>query len=145
MKLGIILLVIIIILGVITFWYWHKNISSKEILKLEILGDDLIEIGKEVDYLVKLKNNGKVRLENLEMNLQVPSQTILNKEFNPPTIQKIEALYPGEEKTFSYKMRFLGRENENVVIRVWTSYQFKGLTNRSESETTFTSRIKFLL
>lgn len=138
------LLIVFIVLIAAGWWYWQKNIYSKEILKLDILGEDLIEAGKETEYLVKIKNNGKVRLEDLELNFQPPSHSILNKEVNPDTIQKIEALYPGEEKSYSFKIRVFSRENENVTAQAWLIYRPKNLASRYESKTSLTSRIKFV-
>jgi len=138
------LLIIFIILVIVGFWYWHRNIYSKEILKLEILSEDIIEAVKETEYLVKLKNNGKVRLENLELNFQPPSHSILDEESNPKTIQKLEALYPGEEKSYSFKVRVFGRENENVTAQAWVSYQAKNLKARYDLKTSFTNKIKFI-
>lgn len=138
------LLIVFIVLTIATFWYWHKNIYSKEILKLEILSEEIIEAVKETEYLVKLKNNGKIRLENLVLNFQPPSHSILDEESNPKTIQKLEALYPGEEKSYSFKVRIFGRENENVTARAWVSYQPKNLKRHYDLETSFTNKIKFI-
>lgn len=140
----IFILLIFVGVGITGFWYWQKNIYSKEGLKLEILSQEIVQVGEEVEYLVKLKNNGKVRLENPELIFQAPQQSILKESSNLRITEKIEDIYPGEERTYSFRARLFGKENENLVARVWLSYQPKNLTARYESKTTFTNRIKFV-
>jgi len=153
------LLILFALLGIIGLWYWQSNIYSKEVLKLEIISQEFVESGEEIEYLVKLKNNGKVRLENPELIFQAPDHSILEESSNLRTLptartsntshslritQKIEDIYPGEERTYHFHVRLFGRENESLIAQVWLSYQPKNLKARFESKTTFTSRIKFV-
>ena len=95
--------------GIVGFWNWKSNIYSKETLKLEILGPETIELAKEFEYIIKYKNNGTIRLEEPKLIFEYPSHSILEagKSFR----QEIgagelgDAIYPGEEKTISFKAR----------------------------------------
>lgn len=132
-------------LGAAGFWYWQKNPYSKEILKLEILGPEETEAFQEVEYTVKYKNNGNVRLEEPQLIFEFPEQTLL--EENVPRRQEIESqdigdIYPGEEKTFQFKARLSGKEGDLKVVKAWLSYRPKDLQARYESTTTFTTKIK---
>ena len=60
------------IIGIVGFWYWQRNSYSKDILKLEILGPSETQLAKEVEYNVKYKNNGSVRLEQAKLIFKYP-------------------------------------------------------------------------
>lgn len=137
-------LIIFGILGIIGFWYWQGNIYSKEILKLEILGPEQVKTGEEIEYLVRLKNNGKTRLEEVELIFEFPNQSIPSKAFMLRNAQKIEDIYPGEERTYPFKARLFGKENDIMEANVCLSYRPKNLKAFYQSETIFISQIKFV-
>ncbi len=143
-KIIFYLLVVFIIIFIIGFWYWQKNIYSKEVLKLEILASEEVQAGEEIEYLVKFKNNGKVRLESPELIFQAPERSILEGSQVNRKTQTIEDIYPGEERSYSFKVRLFGKENEIMEVKTWLSYIPKNLKARFESKTTFSTRIKFV-
>lgn len=130
--------------GIAGWWYWQKNQYSKEILKLEILGPEVAQAGDEVEYLVRFKNNGKVRLENSELIFEAPEHSFLQDFDDLRVIKQLEDIYPGQEQIFSFKARVFGKENETLTANAWLSYQPKNLTARYESKTTFSTQIKFV-
>ncbi len=140
------LIIVAVIAGLVGFWRWQENIYSKEILKLEILGQEESDLAEEFEYVVKYKNNGNVRLEEPELIFEYPKYSLPIGE----TSQRITkssadlggAIYPGEEKTFQFKVRLLGKEGEVRVAKAWLSYRPKNLKARYESATTFTTQIK---
>ena len=146
------LIIIAAISGLIGFWNWQRNIYSKETLKLEILGPENIELTKEFEYLVKYKNNGNIRLEEPKLIFEYPSHSILDATLPPPTGKSLrqeigaeilgDAIYPGEEKTISFKARLIGKEGETLTAKALLSYRPKNLKARYESSTTFTTQIK---
>ncbi len=140
----ILILILAALVGIAGVWYWQRNIYSKEVLKLEILSQEFVQAGEEIEYLVKLKNNGKVRLENPELIFQAPEHSVLEGFTDLRVTKKIEDIYPGEERNYSFRARLFGQENESLTARVWLSYQPKNLRARYESKTTFTSKIKFV-
>ena len=115
---------------------------------MEILGPSEITLGENSEYIVKYKNNGNFRLENPELIFEPPphslsdgkilARQILNKE------KLGEAIYPGEEKAFTFSMRLLGKEGEAMTAKAGLSYQPKNLKARYESSTTFTTSIKLV-
>jgi len=147
MKKVIILAVIVLflILGGLGFWYWNKNPYSKEVLKIEILGPAEADFSEEVEYTVKYKNNGNVRLEEPRLIFEFPEHTIVQdafvrrKELGP---EELGDIYPGEEKTYTFKGRVFGKEGELKTAKAFLSYQPKNLSARYESETSFTTKIK---
>jgi len=139
-----IFLFILIILGIISYWYWQKNIFSKEILKLEILGPETISLAEDLEYLVKYKNNGTIRLEETKLIFEYPKQAIIPENKSLWQEIPLQDIYPGEEKTLSFKAKLLGKEGEKLVARAILSYRPKNLKARYESTTSFTTTIKSL-
>lgn len=128
-----------LLITVAGIWYWQRNIYSKEILKLEILGPSEATLAEEVEYIVKYKNNGTTRLENPKLTFEYPQHSLVEetrKEID------LEEIYPGQEKTISFKGRLLGKENQVKKAKAWLSYKPKNLKARYESATTHTTVIK---
>ncbi len=146
MKTFIIFSIIILALGagLVGFWYTQteKNTYSKETLKLEILSSDKIEAGKEIEYTIKYKNNGNIRLEEPILIFEYPEHSFV--ENNKPLRQEVELkdIYPGEERTITFKARLFGNEDDSKNARAWLSYSPKNLKVRYESETSFTTIIE---
>ena len=128
------------------FWNWQRNTYSKEILRLEVLGPSEITLGEEVEYIVRYKNNGNFRLDNPELVFEPPEYAIKDEEIFDRQIlgpdQLGQAIYPKEERNFSFKLRLLGKEGEIKIAKAFLSYQPKDLNARYESESSFSSRIK---
>ncbi len=145
-KFIILLTFLTVTLGLAGLWYYQNNTYSKEVLKLEILGPTEASLGEEVEYIVKYKNNGDVRLENPKLIFEYPDYSIL--ESGESIRQEIgkeelgEAIYPGEEKTISFKCRLLGKEEEPRIAKATMNYQPKNLNAWYDSKTTFTTIIK---
>lgn len=145
-KFILFLILLTIFLGVIGFWNFQKNSYSKEILRLEIIGPVEAELGEEVEYIVKYKNNGDVRLENPKLVFEYPSYSILSSGQLPR--QEIgeeklgNAIYPAEENIIRFKCRLLGKEGDAKEAKVSMSYQPKNLNAWYESDTTLTTIIK---
>jgi len=140
-KFLIFLIFITLILGGAGFWYYQKNIYSKEILKLEISGPSEAKLAEEVEYFVKYKNNGNVRLEEAKLFFEYPKYA-LTPENKSREEKQLEDIYPGEERTLSFKIRLIGKEGEMKSVRATLRYRPKNLSAFYESETTFTTQIK---
>ena len=154
-KIIFLFLILIFVLGVTGFWYYHKNTYSKETLKLEILGPVETELAQEVEYMVRYKNNGAITLENPRLIFEYPQNSIVTGEESPAgtksvTAEKsslrqekeLEDIYPGQEQTFRFKARLFGEEGEGKIAKVWLSYQPKNLKARYESTTSLVTTIK---
>lgn len=133
--------------GVIWFvWNWQKNVYSKELLRLDILGPSEITLGEEVEYVVRYKNKGEFRLDNPELVFEAPEYSMKDGEFFERQIlgpeELGEAIYPGEEKTFSFKISILGKEGDIKITKASLSYRPKDLKARYQSSSELTSQIK---
>ena len=135
-KLILFALGLVVIVGLVGFWFWQKNSYSKEILKLEILGT-----AEEMEYTVRYKNNGNIRLEDPRLTFEFPAYSLLGEGELLRKEIILESIYPGQEQTFTFKTRLLGREGEMKKAQAWLSYQPKNLKARYESETSHSARI----
>ena len=141
-KIVIFIVILTLLTGAIGFWYYQKGSYSKDVLKLEALGPEETELLKEVEYTVKYKNNGNARLEKAKLIFEYPEHSIVGDGKALRQEIYLEDIYPGQERTLSFKGRLFGNENETKTLKAWLSYQPKNLKARYESATTFNTAIK---
>ena len=132
---------LIIALAAVSLYYWQSNSYSRESLKLEIIGPEKVDIAESFEYLVKYKNNGKIRLENPKIIFEYPDYSIVENGLLRQEMS-LDDIYPGEEKTYTFEARLLGKEGEARTARVSLSYEPKNLNARFESKTTLTTVIE---
>lgn len=145
-KFTIFIIISALLVGIYGLYYYQKNVYSKDVLKLEILGQEETELLQEIKYTVKYKNNGNVRLEEPELVFDYPDNALPADGSSLRVVKKSEelgeAIYPGQEKTFTFTARLMGQEGEVKEARASLSYQPKNLKARYVSETSFTTIIK---
>ena len=132
------------LLSAIAFWYWRGNIYSKEVLKIEILGPGQVQAGDEIDYTVKFKNNGKVRLESAELVFEYPGNASPVEDTQQRVTKKLEDIYPGEERTAIFKAIAIGKESDILQAQATLTYNPKNLKARYESKTNLATKITFV-
>jgi len=144
-KIIIAFIVLGAVLGILGFWFWQRNSYSKDKLKLEIIGPSETDLLSEIEYTVKYKNNGDVRLEEAKLVFEFPEYTLLEQgqairqEIGS---EKLGDIYPGEEKVFKFKGRLLGKEGDVKVAKAVLSYHPKNLNANYESKTSLATLIK---
>ena len=143
-KFNTFIIILFIILGAIGFWFYQKNIFSKDILKLEILGSRETTMGEEVEYTVRYKNNGKTALEEAKVIFEFPDNSIISEGNSQRIEQKLDDIYPGEERNIKFRARLLGKENELKEAKVQLSFRPKNLKAFYVAETSFTTAINFV-
>jgi len=140
-KVILFLLLLALVCGGAGYWTWQKNSYSKDILKLELLGKEDATVAEEIEYTVKYKNNGDIRLEEAKLIFEYPQYSIVEDNILRKEID-LEDIYPGEEKTISFKTRLLGKEGDIKKANVRLSYKPKNLKAKYESSTSLATRIK---
>ncbi|MDD3399659.1 MAG: hypothetical protein PHF07_01285 [Candidatus Pacebacteria bacterium] len=140
-KIILIVIILAVILGAAAFWYYQKNTYSKEVLKLEILGADQADLLEEIEYTVKYKNNGNVRLEEPILTFEFPDYSVPSGGGSLRKEMVLQDIYPGQEETFHFRVRLVGSAGELKKAKAWLSYKPKNLNARYESETSFTTKI----
>ncbi|MEK7080664.1 MAG: hypothetical protein AAB925_02450 [Patescibacteria group bacterium] len=133
-------LLIVAIAGVVAFWFYREGVFSKEILRLEILGPDTANVGDEIEYTVKYKNNGNFVLEQPKLIFELPENSLI-EDGKIMITQDLKDIYPGDEEFVKFKARLLGKEKDLKVAKASLSYIPKNITARYESDTTFTTKI----
>ncbi len=140
------LILIFLFLSGLSFFIWQRNVYSKESLKLEILGPSEAVFGEEVEYIVKYKNNGHFRLEEPELIFDPPENSLKDGEIAKREILTSEklgfAIYPGEENSFSFRVKLYGKEGEVKIAKATLNYRPKNLKAKYTSKTTLTTKIK---
>lgn len=128
-----------------SYYIWRQSAYSEETVKLEILGPQSVALGDRIEYTVKFKNNGNVRVENLELSFEFPPNSILEGK---DRIQRMSSsdlkgdLYPGEERSVTFSGRLLGKGDESKVAKAILRFQPKGLNTRNEVSTTFATIVQ---
>lgn len=142
MKNGFFILVLLVLIGVSgwSYWTYQKNVYSKEEVKLELLGDETVEMGEEIEYTIKYRNNGNLRVEELKLVFEYP-ENALPLAGEKRVILDLEDLYPGEENMLKFRARLFGREGDLMTAESFLEYQPKNLKARYQSKSSFTSRI----
>lgn len=150
-KIILLLVLVTILLLALSAWFWQRNIYSKEILKIDILAPKEVKAGEETEYSVTYKNNGTVRLEQVRLIFEFPSGSIPSEgtpvlstgsgDISRRFIQRLEDVYPGQQKTFTFKGRLFGKEGELKEARALLSYRPKNLSASYQSETTANTAI----
>jgi len=115
---------------------------SKQVMYLEILGPSKTDMGENITYTVKYKNNGNVRLENLEMFFTFPEGAIIENGQRVVHLDSVALkgdIYPGEERSVQFTTRLLGQANETKKAEARISFQPSGLKTKNEVSTTFTT------
>jgi hypothetical protein len=139
------LILIFLLIAVFFYWNWKRNVYSKEVLKLEILGPSEVTIGKEAEFIVKYKNNGKFRLEEPELIFEPPPNSLKDDQIAKNEILKEDlggAIYPGEERTFTFKLKLFGKEGEAKIAKATMSFRPKNLKAKYKVSTSFSTLIK---
>ena len=123
------------------FWFWQQGRFSKEVVRLEVLAPDNAAFGEQIEYLVKIKNNGDVNLENVKLAFEYPELAAPEQDQTLRVNQDLEVIYPGQERTLSFHARLFGQHDDRRLAKVQLSYRPKGLNADFESNTSKTTVI----
>jgi len=132
---------LVLVLVGLVFWFFQRNAYSKEILKLEILGPETVEAGEEMEYILKYKNNGNVRLEDLELIFEYPEGSLPIEQDSGRIVRELEDLYPGQEEVLTFRVRLFGKEGDVKTANTLLSYRAKNLKPFYESKSTSSTKI----
>ena len=141
MKSKIIFLIFLLFVCALAaaFWVWSKNSYSKEVLKIEIIAPEAAQAGEEIKYIVKIKNNGDIRLDEPRLVFEFPSYTIPKKGNSLRIVKEKEdfdgAIYPGQEKVFEFEGQIFGGEGEAKEATALISYKPSNLTAKYINKT----------
>ncbi|MDP3991005.1 MAG: hypothetical protein Q8P63_01795 [Candidatus Nealsonbacteria bacterium] len=141
-KSILIVIGIAVFVGAIGFWYYQKNVYSKDALKLEILAPQEAELAQEIEYTVRYKNNGDIKLEEPRLVFEFPKSSLITEGEALKKELILEDIYPGQEQTFTFKTRLLGKEGDIKTAKVWLNANPKNLKAIYGWETSHSTQIK---
>jgi len=150
-KITIILFIILLaILGGITYWNF-RNSYTKGVLKLEILGPSETTVLQEITYTVRYKNNGNFNLKDAKLSFECPKNSLEcslsddKKSSGEEDLLRKEVflgtIYPGQEKTITFKARLLGKKGEIKTAKAWIFYRPKNIKATYQVSTTYSLHI----
>jgi len=142
MKIRNIVILLMVIALIAGGFSWYKMSYSKQVMYLEILGPSKTDMGENITYTVKYKNNGNVRLESPEMFFTFPEGAIIENGQRVVHLDSVALkgdIYPGEERSVQFTTRLLGQANETKKAEARISFQPSGLKTKNEVSTTFTT------
>lgn len=139
---SIVIILLLAGVGVILYSFFFQNSFSKENVLVKIEGPKRAKSGKDINYIVTLKNNSKVAIENLQLSLNYPNGVFndsgkLKEEENA----QFKELLPGREKSKSFSGKIFGRKGEIKKIKSSLSYSPKGLSTTFRNSTEFSTRV----
>ncbi|MBI2648004.1 MAG: hypothetical protein HYW98_01515 [Candidatus Wildermuthbacteria bacterium] len=135
------ILAILLVLGGSAWWFARKNLYSKDVVRVEILGPAEVVAGEEVTYSVRYKNNGNVRLEEPVLVFEYPKGSELSGGERARTSKNLDALYPGQEGLLEFRSALFGKQGDLAQARAFLRYRPKNISAMYESETLFTTKI----
>lgn len=139
-KKIILILLIVIIVGFITFLFYRQNMFSGEILNLNISGPSTAKIGDEIQYTVQYKNNGNFILQKAKLIFELPDNS-LTEDGKTIFTQNLNDIYPGDQEFVTFKGRLLGSDASLKIAKASLSYVPKNITATYESDATFSTKI----
>lgn len=140
-NLLFLVLLLIVVAGFVSYWFYMEGMFSKEILRIEVLGPDSAKVGDEIEYTVKYKNSGNFVLEQVKLVFEMPDNS-LTEDSKTRISQNLKDIYPGDEEFVKFKTRLLGKDGDLKVAKASLSYVPKNITAPYESDTTFTTKIE---
>ncbi|MDD5606374.1 MAG: hypothetical protein PHN37_00715 [Candidatus Pacebacteria bacterium] len=141
-KLFIVILILFILVGIIGFISWVRNPFSKDILKLEIIASREADLFDRIEYQVRYRNNGNVRLDEAVLVFEFPNLTIPDQEFSLRNEVELDSIYPGEERIITFTGRIIGKEREIKKASASLRYRPRNITAFYESSTSFSTIIR---
>ena len=139
-KIVFIILTLVAIGGVVALGYYRGKIFSQENLTVEILGQDTVSLGQEIEYAVRYKNNGDFILQNPKLTFELPEHS-LTEDSKIRFVKILKDIVPGDEGIVNFKAHLFGKEGDKKTARAVITYTPYNLSARYESQATFATII----
>lgn len=133
---------IVIGIGVAVYFAFFRNTFSKENIVVQISGPTEAVAGKEVSWLVTIKNKNEITIEDINLTFNYPSG-VFNSDGSLKKKEKkiIKTIPGGEEKSVNFSGIIFGSEDEIKKAKVSIKYHPKSLSTFFENNATFSTRI----
>ncbi len=135
--LTIFIFVLIVALGAVGYFFWQRNVFSKDDIKLEIQSFSSFKAGEEVEWKVICINQSKVVIETVILSFYYPKYSIpLSKNSRIFT-----EIGPGQEREVVFRAQIFGKRNEEEQVSAKLEYNPRGLATKFSNEAPFSFNI----
>ncbi|MGM0439052.1 MAG: hypothetical protein ACQEP3_01300 [Patescibacteria group bacterium] len=149
-KVAFISFLLALVAGTIAFVYFERGDFSEADLRVEIIGPEEVEVGEEVEYSIRYRNNSDIRLEDVSVTFEYPEASVPVKEDEDEVVEEketfrrvrdLENIDPGEEEVINFKAKIFGEKSDKVEAKAWFDYTPQNLSAEYEVERTHTGVI----
>ncbi len=149
-KIAFIAFLLALVAGTIAFVYFERGSFSEADLMVTIRGPEEVEVGEEVEYSIRYRNNSDIRLENVSVTFEYPEAAVpVQKDEDEVTeeretfriVENLDNLNPGQEEIVDFSAKIFGQEGDAVEARAWFNYMPQNLSAEYEVERTHTGII----
>lgn len=134
-KIWLIIAILVLITGIGYYFFYHRNIFSKDKIFLQILEPKKVVSGEKTTWFVNFKNKSNTTIENLTLTIEYPSGVFAPdgglKKREKKTYKR---LLPLEEKTESFSGIIFGKRDEVKKTKVALIYNPAGLSAKFKNE-----------
>lgn len=133
---------LVVLVGASIYFFFFKNTFSKEDIVLQISGPQDIVAGKEMSWVVNIKNKSEITIENIELVFEYP-EGVFNDDGSIKKKEKkiIKKIQGGEEKTETFSGLIFGAKEEIKTAKVVVTYNPEGVSAFFQNDTSFSTRI----
>ena len=127
----------------IIYFFFFKNTFSTQNILLQISAPEEIVSGKKITWLITIKNNSEVSLENLNLDFEYPSGVFgKDNSIEKRESKKIEGtLLPHQEISEDFSGTIFGIKEEVKEAKAFLTYTPAGLSTEFENQASFSTRI----
>ncbi len=138
----ILLLMATLILTVVIWWLYQRNVASRADILMELIAPESVVVGQPIEYILRIKNQGNFALSNAELMFEFPRHAQPIEPAQDIVRQGLEQdIYPGQEQQFTFQARVFGQEEEVLTAKARLDYQIEGLRVYYSADTSATTSI----
>ncbi|HOK35595.1 MAG TPA: hypothetical protein PLL80_02855 [Candidatus Pacearchaeota archaeon] len=129
-------------IGTIIYFSFFKNTFSKENIVIQVSGPEETISGKEVSWLVNIKNQSEITVNDVVLNFEYPSGVFADDGSIKKREQKIiSTIAGGEQKSESFSGIIFGTKDEIKNGKVSVTFHPENLSTLFENQASFSTRI----
>lgn len=132
-----IIFLILAVLSVGIYFFFFRNTFSTENVVVKIDTSKEASSGEEISWIVSVKNNSNIEIQNINLNFEYPSGTF-DKEGSIKKREEIQinSILPQQEKTENFSGVVFGKKNEKKEPKASITYNPRGFSTEFQNETT---------
>ena len=137
---GISVIVVFLIVAGLMIWQGLTSFD-KDKVELKIKGPERIVGGEEVKFTVEYKNKTRLALENIQLIVHYPENSIVDGEQKSVETINLPRLNDGEENKVELPVRIIGLKEETKKVWVELNYQPFNLSSKYTNKVEFSTMI----